>query len=57
MLSALSLPFIGFPHKVYNIGIEMQITRPLVLEPSARIPKLYAPTDSEHKFNKTEIEN
>ena len=28
-----------------------------VLESSARISKCYAPTDSEHKFNKTEIEN
>ena len=30
---------------------------PPVLESSARISKFYAPTDSEHKFNKTEIEN
>ena len=30
---------------------------PLVLESSARIYKLYAPTDPEHKFNKTEIQN
>ena len=28
-----------------------------VLESSARISKFYAPTDSEHKFNKTEIKN
>ena len=28
-----------------------------VLESSTRISKFYAPTDSEHKFNKTEIEN
>ena len=30
---------------------------PPVLEPSTRILKFYALTDSEHKFNKTEIEN
>ena len=30
---------------------------PPVLESSARISKFYAPTDSEHKFNKTEMEN
>ena len=30
---------------------------PPVLESSARIYKLYAPTDPEHKFNKTEIQN
>ena len=30
---------------------------PMVLEFSARISKFYVPTDSEHKFNKTEIEN
>ena len=28
-----------------------------VLESSAKISKFYAPADSEHKFNKTEIEN
>ena len=27
------------------------------MESSARISKFYAPPDSEHKFNKTEIEN
>ena len=31
--------------------------RPPVLESSTRISKFYAPTDSEHKFNKTEMEN
>ena len=30
---------------------------PPVLESSARISKFYASTDSEHKFNETEIEN
>ena len=30
---------------------------PLVLESTARISKFYAPINSEHKFNKTEIEN
>ena len=28
-----------------------------VLESSARVSKFYAPTDSEHKFNKREIKN
>ena len=28
-----------------------------VLNSSTRISKFYAPTDSEHKFDKTEIEN
>ena len=31
--------------------------RPPVSESSNRILKFYAPTDSEHKFNKTRIEN
>ena len=30
---------------------------PLVFESSSRISKVYATTDSEHKFNKTEIKN
>ena len=30
---------------------------PPVLESSTRISKFYAPTDFEHKFDKTEIEN
>ena len=30
---------------------------PSVLESSTRISKFYAPTDSEHKLHKTEIEN
>ena len=30
---------------------------PPVLESSARVSKFYAPTDSKHKFDKTEMEN
>ena len=42
--------------KKYSILTVNELGLP-VLEPSARISKFYAPTDSEHKFNKTEIEN
>ena len=34
-----------------------ELLGPPVLESSTRIPKCYAPTESEHKFNKMEIEN
>ena len=62
----LHSPFIGFPHKGHNIKIEKQIKYsiltinelgPPLLESPASISKFYAPTDSEHKFTKTEIEN
>ena len=42
--------------KKYSILTVNELGLP-ILEPSARISKFYAPTDSEHKFNKTEIEN
>ena len=57
-------PLIGCPYKVHNIRIEkakkysiltVNELEPPVLDFSARISKFYAPTDSEYKFNKTEL--
>ena len=66
MLSAPSLPpHWFFPHSLqyqnwkvnkYSI-LTVNELGPPVLESSARISKFYAPTDSEHKFNKREIKN
>ena len=60
-------PLLVFSHKVHNIRFEKQIRilslltvielGPPVLESSTRISKFYDPTDSEHKFHKTRIEN
>ena len=41
---------------MYSLLTVNELGRP-VLESSTRISKCYAPTDSERKFNKTEIEN
>ena len=41
---------------VFEIVIENELGL-LVFEPSSRISKFYAPTDFEHKFNKTEMKN
>ena len=66
MLSAPSLPSHRFStqslqYQNWNANKYSILTAnelgPPVLESSARISKFYAPTDSEHKFNKTEIEN
>ena len=57
-------PLIGFPQKVHNITIEKQIKYsiitiielgPPVSESSTSLS--IAPIDTEHKFNKTGIEN
>ena len=66
MLSALSLPLYQFSMESlqyqnwnankYFILTVNGLAEP-VLEPSARASKFYASTDSEHKFNTTEIEN
>ena len=50
----LSAPLPSSPYPFHLTGNELG---PPVLESSARISKFYAPTDSEHKFNETEIEN
>ena len=66
MLSAPSLPPHRFPTQSsqyqnwksnkYSILTANELGPP-VLESSVRIPRFYPPTDSERKFNKTEIEN
>ena len=58
-----SLPFLSVFHTKVTISefkskqvIHYKYSRP-VLESSTRISKFYDPTDSEHEFDKTEIEN
>ena len=55
-LSTQSLQYQNWNANKYSI-LTVNELGPPVLESSARISKFYAPTDSEHKFNKTEIEN
>ena len=57
-----SLPFLSVFHTKLTISelksiITINELGPPVLESLTRISKFYAPADSEHKFNKTEIEN
>ena len=59
-----SLPFLSVFHTKFTISefkskqvFHYKYSSPPVLESSTRISKFYAPTDSEHEFNKTEIEN
>ena len=54
--STQSLQYQNWNANKYSILTASELGPP-VLESSARISKFYAPTDSEHKFNKTEIEN
>ena len=54
--STQSLQYQNWNANKYSI-LTVNELGPPVLESSARISKFYAPTDSEHKFNKTEIEN
>ena len=58
MLSASST---SFSKQSSHIGIETKIINkelePPVSESSIKISKFHAPTDSEHKFHKTRIEN
>ena len=41
----------------FQLALNKTLLGPPVLESSAWISKFYAPTDPEHKFNKTKIEN
>ena len=54
--STQSLQYQNWNANKYSILTVNELGLP-VLESSARISKFYAPNDSEHKFNKTEIEN
>ena len=54
--STQSLQYQNWKGNKYSIKTVNELGPP-VLESSARISKFCAPTDSEHKFNKTEIEN
>ena len=54
--STQSLQYQNWNANKYSI-LTVNELGPPVLESSARNPKFYAPTDSEHKVNKTEIEN
>ena len=60
-------PLSVFSQKVHNIRFKKQMRilseltvmgfEPPVPESSTRISKFYDPTDSEHKFHKTRVEN
>ena len=54
--SIQSLQYQNWNAYKYSILTVNELGLPLLESPS-RISKVYAPTDSEHKFNKTEIKN
>ena len=47
----------GWKKMQFQVALNKTLLGPPVLESSAWISKFYAPTDPEHKFNKTKIEN